>query len=194
MNTIILASNNKHKIKEFRDIFKDCIVLTLNEIGYTEDIEENGNSFEENSLIKAQAVSKFLKEKNIEASIIADDSGLCVNSLNGEPGIYSARYSGDHDDQANRHKLLKNLEKQEDRSAYFNCTLVELYPNGEYIVAVGKTHGKIAHEEIGDTSFGYDCIFHSDDLNKTFGEATAEEKNSVSHRGRAIQELLKLRK
>ena len=193
MNKIILASNNKHKICEFREIFSECEVLSLSDIGFNEEIEENGKTFAENSLIKARAVSSFLKSKGIVANIIADDSGLCVESLNGEPGIYSARYSEAHNDKSNREKLIKNLENETNRNAYFNCTLVELFPDGNYLIAEGKTYGKITTEEIGDTSFGYDCLFFSNDLNKTFGEATSEEKNSVSHRKKAIEKLIELR-
>ena len=191
MNKIILASDNKHKIKEFKEIFSDCEVLALKDIGFYDEIIEDGESFEENSLIKARAVSKFLKEKGIEATVIADDSGTCVEALNGEPGIYSARYSGDHDFAKNREFLLEKMKGIENRKACFVCCLVELYPDGTYVVAEGKTYGKITHEERGDTSFGYDCLFFSDDLGKTFGEATQEEKNSVSHRARAI-EILKI--
>ena len=192
MEKIILASNNEHKIKEFKEIFVDVEILSLEDIGFYEDIIEDGKTFEENSLIKARTVSKFLKQKGISASVIADDSGLCVDAINGEPGVYSARYSGDHDDAKNRAKLLKNLKGIKNRNAHFNCTLVELYPNGKYIVAEGKTYGTITTKEIGDTSFGYDCLFFSNELGKTFGEASAEEKNKVSHRGKAIEKLKEL--
>ena len=122
--------------------------------------------------------------------VLADDSGLCVDALNGEPGVYSARYAGGHgNNQANRDKLLSNLEGK-DRSAYFCCTIVVMYPDGTYKVFEGKTYGKITTEELGDKSFGYDCIFYSNDLNKTFGEASEEEKNSVSHRARALNQLI----
>lgn len=193
MKKIVLASNNKHKIEEFQQMFEGYQVLALRDIGFDGDIEENGSTFFENSMIKAKTISEYLKLKNIEASVIADDSGLCVEYLNGEPGIYSARYAEEHNDQANRNKLLNKLNGVVDRRAYFNCTLVELFPDGSYITCDGKTYGVITEKEIGDTSFGYDCLFLSDELNKTFGEATQEEKNSVSHRGRAIAELKRLR-
>jgi len=193
MKKIILASNNKHKIEEFRSIFADCEVLALKDIGFNGEIVEDGKTFVENSLIKARTVFMFLKEKGIVASVIADDSGLCVPALNGEPGIHSARYSGDHDDKANRNKLLKKLLNKKDRTAYFSCTLVELFSESDYIIAEGRTYGTISKEEKGKTDFGYDCLFLSDDLGKTFGEATSEEKNSVSHRGRAIEKLKVLR-
>lgn len=193
MKQIVLASNNKHKIKEFREILSDCEIYSLEDVYYTEDIEENGNSFFENAMIKAKVVSEYLKKKSVFVPVIADDSGLCVESLNGAPGIYSARYSGDHDIVANRAKLQKELANKDNRNAYFNCTLVELYPDGTYITAEGKTHGLITKDERGDKSFGYDCVFYSNDLKKTFGEASAEEKNMVSHRRRAIEQLKELR-
>ena len=191
METIVIASNNKHKIKEFREIIKNYKILSLDDIGYYNEIEENGKTFLENALIKAKTIHEFLKEKKLDYIVVADDSGLCVDSLGREPGIYSARYSGIHgDSQANRDKLLENLQDK-DRSAYFICTIIVYYPNDTYKTFVGKTYGEITKEELGNKDFGYDCIFYSNDLNKTFGEATEEEKNSVSHRGRAIYELLK---
>lgn len=192
METIVLASNNKHKVKEFKEILKDYNIITLNDIKYYDEIEETGKTFLENALIKAKTIHNYLKENGLDYMVISDDSGLCVESLNGAPGVYSARYAGEHgNDKANRDKLIKDL-KDKDRKAYFNCTIVVYYPNGEYKSADGKTYGKIIDEERGKTDFGYDCIFQSDDLNKTFGEANEEEKNSVSHRGRAIKEILKL--
>lgn len=189
-STIVLASNNKHKIKEFREILCDYNIVSMNEVGFCDDIIENGTTFLENSKIKAYAVANYLKEKGIKASVLADDSGLCVNVLNGAPGIYSARYAGVHgNNESNRQKLLADLNNIEDRSAYFNCTIVLLKEDGSLIHSVGKTYGHITNEYRGDTSFGYDCIFYSDDLGKTFGEATADEKNSVSHRCRAIAKL-----
>ena len=191
MKKIVIASNNKHKIKEFRDIIKNYEILSLEDIGYHDEIEENGKTFRENALIKAKTIQEFLKEKKLDYIVLADDSGLCVDSLGGEPGIYSARYSGVYgDSQANRDKLLEKL-KDKDRSAYFVCTIIVYYPDDTYKTFVGKTYGEITKEELGNKDFGYDCIFYSNDLNKTFGEATEEEKNSVSHRGRAIYELLK---
>ena len=190
MKRIVLASNNNHKLKEFREIFADFEVLGLKDIGFVDEIIEDGCSFEENSAIKAKAIQKFLAEQRIVADVIADDSGLCVDALGGEPGIFSARYSGEHDDKANRDKLLRILASEENRKAHFVCCLVLLKSNGEKIVAEGRTHGEITRKEHGDTSFGYDCLFYSTELQKTFGEATAEEKNEVSHRGRAIKELL----
>ena len=189
MDRIVLASNNKHKIKEIKEILSNYEILSLNDIDFNDDIVEDGTSFEENALIKAKTIHDYLKSKDLNYIVMADDSGLCVDSLNGEPGIYSARYAKEHDDKANRDKLLKELEGK-NREAYFNCTIVVYYPDGTYKTFVGKTYGEITTEEIGKTDFGYDCVFLSKDLNKTFGETSEEEKNSVSHRGRAI-ELMK---
>lgn len=191
MRNIILASSNTHKIKEFKEIFYNDNVLSLDDINYHDEINENGCSFFDNALIKAKTIHEYIKDKYINFSVIADDSGLCVDSLNGAPGIYSARYSLTSNSGDNRKKLLKELENKENRKAHFTCCLVEYFPNGEFIHVEGKTYGYILDEETGDTSFGYDCLFYSTDLNKSFGLATSEEKNSVSHRYRAIQELLK---
>lgn len=188
--TVVFASNNKHKIVEVKDILKDYNVLSLNDIGFKDDIIEDGKTIEENSLIKAKAVHEYLKNKKLNYIVLADDTGLCINSLNGEPGVLSARYAGDHDDQKNRNKVLEKL-KGKDRSAYFKCVITVMYTDGTYKSFEGITEGKITEKEIGDTSFGYDAIFYSNDLNKTFGEATSDEKNSVSHRGRALKNMLK---
>ncbi len=189
--TIVLASNNQHKLKEFKEILTDYKILTLNDIGYYEEIEETGETFLENALIKAKTIHDYLKKQNLNYLIVAEDSGLCVDSLDGAPGVYSARYMGVHgNDQGNRDKLQQEL-KNKKRDAYFICTIVVYYPDGNYQSFVGKTYGRITDEEIGNKDFGYDCIFYSNDLEKTFGEATEEEKNSVSHRGRAIVEMVK---
>ena len=190
MKKIILASNNKHKIQEIGYILSDYEILSLKDIGYTEDIVEDGNTFLENSLIKAKTIMEYIKDKEYNCDVLADDSGLCVNALDGRPGIYSARYSGDHDNQANRDKIRSELKDKEDRSAYFFCGIILYHQDGTYEYFEGKTTGTIIDEERGNKDFGYDCIFLSDDLNKTFGEATEEEKNSVSHRKRALNKLL----
>ena len=184
---IVLASNNSHKIEEFKKILLEYEILSLKDIGYLDDIDETGSTFEENALIKAKTIHDYLNNDYI---VIADDSGLCCDSLNGEPGVYSARYASDHDIKKNRDVLIQNLEGK-DHTAHFVCTIVVYYPDNNYKVFVGTTDGEIISEERGKTDFGYDCIFLSKDLNKTFGEASEEEKNSVSHRGRAINKMIK---
>ena len=189
MKKIILASNNKHKIKEIKEVLCDYEILSLNDIEYFDDIVEDADTFEGNSLLKAKAVFDFAKDIDYDY-ILADDSGLCVNALNGEPGVFSARYAGGHgDNEANRQKLLKNLEGKEDRSAYFICCMCLMNKKGEHEFFIGKTEGEILKEYRGDTSFGYDCLFFSKDLQKSFGEAKLEDKNCVSHRARALLKL-----
>lgn len=182
---LVIASGNAHKIREIAEIFTEYEVVSQKQMGFNEDVEETGMTFAENALIKARAACSALQEM-----VLADDSGLCVDALNGAPGVFSARYSGVHgSDQANRNTLLKNLEGIENRKAHFTCSLALVYPDGREIVAEGCTHGNILTTENGDGGFGYDCLFFSDDLQKSFGEATAEEKNAVSHRFRALQKL-----
>ena len=156
-------------------------VVGYKDFGLDFEIEENGQTFYENALIKAKTVSETL---NLPA--LADDSGICVDALNGAPGIYSARYAGDGIDEHNNKLLLKNLEGEENRRAKFVCCMVFYKPNGEIITATGETHGSILYAPEGENGFGYDPLFFSDDLNKCMGVASAEEKNSISHRYRAI--------
>ena len=187
MKKLVVASNNKGKLKEIKAILKDKYeVVSMGEMGFFEDIVEDGNSFYENAKIKATAVSKAL---NCDA--LADDSGLCVDALNGAPGIFSARYAGGHgDDKANRDLLLKNLEGVENRKAKFVSSIVLVKTDGTEVVGLGETFGTIGFEEQGTNGFGYDCIFISDDLGISFGLASDEDKNKVSHRYRGLVDLL----
>lgn len=188
---ILLASRNKGKISEFQKLFRqylgdDIEVLSLDAVGMSDDIEENGTTFEENALIKAKAASKtgYIS--------IADDSGLVVPALDGAPGIYSARYSGTHgDDASNNQKLLKELEGISDRRAAFVCCVACVFPdeNISPVTAYGVAEGEILCEPRGDGGFGYDPLFWYDDLGKTFAELTEEEKNSISHRSAALRNL-----
>ena len=187
MQKLVVASNNKGKLKEIKEILKDKYeVVSMGEMGFNEEIVEDGNSFYENAKIKAQTVAKAL---NLDA--LADDSGLCVDALDGAPGIYSARYAGEHgDDKANRDLLLKNLENQTNRKAKFVSSIVLVKADGTKFVGLGETHGTIGFEEQGSNGFGYDCIFISDDLGISFGLASDEDKNKVSHRYRGLVDLL----
>lgn len=180
---IVAATGNAHKLKEFREILTDWTVISAGEAGFFGDVEETGSTFAENAEIKARAVCAATGKP-----ALADDSGLCVKALNGAPGVYSARYSGG-DDADNRKLLLKNMEGIADRSAYFACAIALVFPNGECVSSEGRTYGRILHEERGMNGFGYDSLFYSDDLCKSFGEASDEEKNGVSHRGRALKGL-----
>ena len=191
MKKIILASSNEHKVEEIRKMLQGDEVLSLGDIGFFDDIVEDGSTFLENSTIKVKAVQQFLKQQGKDGNyyIIADDSGLCVDALNGAPGIYSARFGGDHDFVKNRKKLLDELDGKNDRNAHFECCLTLIEPNGKLSSFVGKCFGKILTEEVGDKSFGYNCLFYSTELKKAFGLASIDERNSVSHRGRAIENL-----
>lgn len=179
----VLASSNRHKLEEFRAILRDWEIVFASEAGFTDDVEETGATFAENAELKARAVCKALG-----VPAIADDSGLCVDALGGAPGVYSARYSGGGDKE-NRDLLLKNMADVEERRACFVSAIAFVFPDGKIIRAEGRTYGEILREERGGHGFGYDCLFWSDDLKKSFGEATEEEKNSVSHRGRALRAL-----
>lgn len=191
MKEIIFASNNQHKVDQLKDMLDSVKIITLKDIGYTDEIEETGNTFLENAIIKAKTISDYMKAKGTPYTVLGDDSGLCCDALDGAPGIYSGRYAvveGEHDWAANRKKLIENL-KGKDNTAYFISTMVLYHPDGTYEYREGKCYGKIIDEERGDNSFGYECIFLSDDLNKTFGEASHEEKYSISHRAKALEQI-----
>ncbi len=196
MNKYIFASGNANKVKEVNEMIgnfhNDAVVISLKDIGFSGDIEENGTTFLENATIKAKAIKEFLNKTHTysDFSILADDSGLCVDSLNGEPGIYSARYGGDHNFDLNRKKLLDNLKDKADRSAHYFCSMVLILPDGTLISSEGKTFGEILKEKTGDSGFCYDPFFYSFDLKKSFGQASDAEKNSVSHRARALASLI----
>lgn len=179
---IVVATNNANKLREIAQIFPEYEVLSQSQVGFKAEVEETGTTFAENALLKARAACAALS-----MPVLADDSGLCVTALGGAPGVYSARYAGEHaNDQKNRDLLLKNMSDKTDRTAYFCSSIAMVFPDGRELLADGKTYGSILAEEQGDGGFGYDPIFFSDDLQKSFGIATAEEKNSVSHRYRAL--------
>ena len=182
--TLVLASGNKGKIAEIGEMLPEFSVIGYKDAGLDFEIEETGATFYENALIKAKAVSEALG-----LPALADDSGLCVNALSGAPGIFSARFAGDGNDEHNIDKLLKELDGVKDRSAKFVCSLVLYYPDGKIISAEGETNGEILFERAGKNGFGYDPIFYSEDLKKSLGEASSKEKNSVSHRSRALKNL-----
>lgn len=187
-HTIIIATNNKHKAKEFGEIFqnKGITFKTLDDFPEVTDIEENGNTFEENATIKAMAVHKLTK-----LPVLADDSGLEVTSLNGEPGVHSARYAGDHDDTANNQKLLQKLSEKSDRSARFVTCLVLINEHGDKLVVYGTVNGQILEVPRGDNGFGYDPLFYIPIKGKTLAEMSNHDKNTISHRGNAIRKLSK---
>ncbi len=186
---LVIATDNKNKVKEIKEVLKDFDfeILSKKELGLGDlNIVENAETLEENAKIKAEAISK-----KIDSYILADDTGLFVKALNGEPGVRSARYAGDHDEKANRKKLLKNLEDKDDRSAYFKTVLCLISPDKNVNFIEGTCKGIIANEEKGKGGFGYDPIFIPEGQNKTFGQMSLLEKNIISHRGRALENLKK---
>ena len=184
ISELIAASGNEGKIREIQKIFKGARIIPMHEAGFNEEIEETGSSFRENALIKAKAVSRALGKP-----ALADDSGLCVDFLGGAPGIYFARFSGEGE-KANRELLLRRMKDAHDRSAHFECAVCLYFPDGRMLFGVGRTDGHILEQECGKHGFGYDSLFYSDDLSKSFGEATEREKNKVSHRARALKDLM----
>ena len=197
MKRLILASNNKKKIKEMKEILKELEVdvKSLENENINIDVVEDGKTFEENAKKKAKEIYEFLLERGDKDFIVlADDSGLEVDYLNGEPGIYSARYSGEHgNDAKNNEKLLRKLEgvHKKDRGAKFVCQLAMFTDQGEYFKVIGEVNGYIIEELNGEGGFGYDPLFLYESLNKTFAQLTSDEKNEISHRGIALKELKK---
>lgn len=189
---VIIATNNAHKVTEIRDTFAELgwECLSLKEAGVDSNPEETGETFVENARIKARAAHELSG-----CAVLADDSGLIVDALDGEPGVYSSRYAGeDGNDAANNTLLLENLEgvAEKDRTAHFSCVLVFIDEDGTETVAEGRVDGLIGFEEQGSEGFGYDPLFLPDDFGneKTFAQLGLAEKQKVSHRARALQALL----
>ena len=203
---LVFASNNAHKLSEVRAIMPEGIeVLSLKDIGFESEIEETGTTLEENSRIKARCVAAFINDRmsaslNDEMMIdgvFADDTGLEIDALGGAPGVYTARWAGEP--AANRKKALRELADKDDRSCQFRTviTLIRREANGKRreakeIQVEGIVRGRIAEEEFGEGGFGYDPLFIPDGYDKTFGELPAELKNSISHRARALQALVRV--
>ena len=185
---VVLASKNKHKLVEISKITEkfDIQLVLQSEVGVDIDVEETGTTFEENSLLKAEAV---MKATGLPA--LADDSGIAVDALNGEPGIYSARYGFDEslDDWGRLELLLKNTEHVPDgqRQAQFVCVITLVTPEGQVVQARGEIRGELTREPRGENGFGYDPIFYYPPLGKTTAELSSEEKNQVSHRANALK-------
>ncbi len=188
---LIIASNNAHKIYEIKQILSGKFeeILSLQEAGVCHETIEDGKTFMENALKKAREISEISG-----MAALADDSGLCVDALDGAPGIFSARYAGEDDpkirDGENIKLLLKNLEGKTGRNAHFTCAVAIVYPDGREVIAEGYMRGSIIDTPMGNAGFGYDPIFVPDGEKMTVAEMTDDEKNSISHRGRALELLL----
>ena len=186
---IVFASGNKHKIEEFEAIIKkyipDIEIVSMKQAGIFDDVIEDGSTFEENAMIKARAVAKY------GYIGVADDSGLSVDALGGAPGIYSARYAGDHgNDKRNNQKLLEDMKNIEERGAAFVCTIACVFPSGDSrsdFCVRGECPGTILYEERGVGGFGYDPLFFVERLGRTYAELTPDEKNEISHRAVATK-------
>jgi XTP/dITP diphosphohydrolase len=190
MRKFIAATKNKGKLMEISEILRDFPfnILSMEEVGITKDIEEYGSTFEENALIKAREIFEMTKEM-----VMADDSGLEVDFLNGAPGIYSSRFAGEGaSDKEKNKKLLSLLENVpfEKRTARFVCVVAVIMPDGSHFVVRGTCEGYIGLEEIGNNGFGYDPLFFIKEYNKTTAEMLPEEKHKISHRGRALKAMV----
>lgn len=190
MNKILIATKNNGKVAEFQELFKKYDMQTISLLDLPndiEDVEETGETFEENARLKAEQISSILN-----APVLADDSGLIIDALDGRPGVFSARYAGlAKNDQDNNNKVLNELEHipMENRTARFICVLAVARPGKETFFVTGKCEGFIALSESGSNGFGYDPIFIPEGYEETMAEISAEEKNEISHRGQAIKEL-----
>ena len=183
----VLATHNPGKLREMGEILKDfgIEVVSPRELGITVDVEETGTTFAENAMLKAKAICKAAG-----LPTIADDSGLCVDALNGAPGVYSARYGGEGLDDKGRYMLLlSSLRGAPTRAAHFACAVACAFPNGDTLTAEGRCDGSIAYAPLGEGGFGYDPVFLLPGTGKTFGQLTQEEKSAVSHRGRALKDF-----
>lgn len=184
----VLATHNPGKLREMSAILSQfgVEVVSPRDLGITVDVEETGTTFAENAMLKARAICAAA---NLPA--IADDSGLCVDALNGAPGVYSARYGGEGLDDKGRYTLLlNNLRGQTTRAAHFSCAIACAFPNGDELTAEGRCDGTIAFAPMGEGGFGYDPVFFVPEKAKTFGQLTAEEKSAISHRGRALADFV----
>jgi XTP/dITP diphosphohydrolase len=188
LKKLIFASHNKGKIKEIKELLAplNIAVKTSDDIEIP-DVEETGTTFAENSLLKSSAIAKITG-----IACIADDSGLCVDALNGAPGVYSARYAPNRDFDKGMEKLLTEMKESSNksRSAHFSCVISLAYPDGKYEIFEGRVDGHIAEKKQGNGGFGYDPLFIPDGFDKSFAELGSEIKNNISHRARAMQKLL----
>ena len=186
-HTLVLASRNKGKTREIQNILKDypVIIKNLDDFGPIPEVEEDGETFDDNAYKKSSFTARVLG-----LPALADDSGLLVDALNGEPGIYSARYAGENaTDQENLAKLLNEIKNKDNRKASFKCVLSLAIPTGAALTYEASCEGEILSEPVGNNGFGYDPVFYYPEFDKTFAQLTMDEKASVSHRGKALKEL-----
>lgn len=185
---LIIASNNNHKLIEIKAILGGLFeeILSMREAGIEHETVEDGSSFMENAVKKAKEIAELSG-----CCALADDSGICVDALDGAPGIYSARFCGHHgDDEANNRLLLEKLEGREDRGAHYTSAIALVYPDGRQVCAEGYMYGQIGYEEKGENGFGYDPLFFLPEYGCTAAQLSPEQKNQISHRASALHALL----
>ncbi len=186
---LIIASNNAHKLREIREILGDHFgeIQSMKEAGIEHETVEDGETFLQNAVKKAREIAEISG-----CCALADDSGLCVDALDGAPGIFSARFAGRHgDDEANNDLLLEKLKDTEDRGAHYSCAMALVYPDGKTLTSEGRLYGEIGRERKGSNGFGYDPLFVLPERGCTTAELSPEEKNSISHRALALKGLVK---
>lgn len=187
LEEIVFASHNEGKIKEIKKLLAPYGIKVKSALDMNlPDVEETGKTFEENSLLKSKTIAKL-----VNMPCLADDSGLCVDALNGAPGVYSARYAPNRDFDKGMEKLLAEMEKSpnKSRNAHFSCVISLAWPDGQYKVFAGQVDGKIAFHKMGAGGFGYDPLFVPEGFTSSFAQMSQEEKNKISHRGRAVEKL-----
>jgi XTP/dITP diphosphohydrolase len=187
MQKIVVATQNPGKIKEIKEILANMPyeVVSMGEAGIDLDIVEDGATYEENAMIKARALAKLTG-----SIVIADDSGLAVDALDGAPGVYSARFAGEGASSKERNqKLLCLMQGVKNRRAKFICSIAVIFPDGNSFIVTGECHGMIAEKEVGQNGFAYDPLFYVPEMNKTMAELDGQEKNKISHRGRALEKM-----
>ena len=189
LEEIVFASHNEGKIKEIKKLLAPYGIKVKSALDMNlPDVEETGKTFEENSLLKSRTIAKL-----VNMPCLADDSGLCVDALNGAPGVYSARYAPNRDFDKGMEKLLAEMEKSpnKSRNAHFSCVISLAWPDGQYKVFAGQVDGKIAFHKMGAGGFGYDPLFVPEGFTSSFAQMSQEEKNKISHRGRAVEKLIR---
>lgn len=187
LEEIVFASHNEGKIKEIKKLLAPYGIMVKSALDMNlPDVEETGKTFEENSLLKSRTIAKL-----VNMPCLADDSGLCVDALDGAPGVYSARYAPNRDFDKGMEKLLAEMEKSpnKSRNAHFSCVISLAWPDGQYKVFAGQVDGKIAFHKMGAGGFGYDPLFVPEGFTSSFAQMSQEEKNKISHRGRAVEKL-----
>ena len=195
MKKLVIASGNAGKVREFKEILKDWEITSMKEEGVFAEVDETGVTFEENAEIKARALANRLKAAGIDAIAIADDSGMEVDAFDGGPGVYSARYLGEQTPYEEKNRII--LEKlkdvpEEKRGARYVCVIVAVWPDGKARATQASCDGRIAEESRGAGGFGYDPIFYVSELAKNMAELTPDEKNQISHRGKALEKMMKI--